>query len=126
VQQVAGDHVDELHRAAAADVGALLDQRRAQHALHRTHQPAVVTVDIGSDGGAAEVALGFVGAVEHRRRHGGLSVFQLDQRHAVGAGGQRDGGIGSAEVDGGEAGCGHGGSVWAAVVARPQQAGRGF
>ncbi len=38
--QVAGHHVAVAHRAAGADVGALVEQTRAEDALHRTHQTA--------------------------------------------------------------------------------------
>ena len=58
VPQVAGDHVEVAHRAAAADVGVLLDQRRAEHALHRAHQPAVDAVDVGRTAARPKSAFG--------------------------------------------------------------------
>ena len=107
VQQVAGDDVAEGDRAAGADVGVLLHQRRAEHALHRAHQAAVGAVDVGGDGGAA-VQLGqrvqvlALGDVEHGGGHraAALAVLRL-QRHELhaGGGGHGDGGVGGAEVD---------------------------
>jgi hypothetical protein len=63
VAQVAGDDLQKGHRMALAQVGALLDQRGAQHALHRAHQPALDAVHIGAQRGAAVQAIGrLVGA----------------------------------------------------------------
>jgi hypothetical protein len=87
VAQVAGDHIAVTHGAAAADVGALVQQAGAQDALHGTHQPAVDAFHIGCHGCAAVQALGVqllrrcVGAVEHRGGHGRLAGLQRHQAH---------------------------------------------
>ncbi len=108
VQQVAGDDVAEGHRAAGADVGVLLHQRRAEHALHRAHQAAVGAVDVGGDRGAAielgqRVQVLALGDVEHGRRHrlAAFAVLRLE-RHELhaGAGGDGHGRVGGAEIDG--------------------------
>ena len=83
--QIAGDDVAVAHGAAAADVGALVEQRGAEDALHRPHEAAFGTFDIGCQRGAAVQALGFqlmgrrIGAVEHRGGHGGESGLQRHQ-----------------------------------------------
>ena len=122
VLQVAGHDVEVLHTAAPARIGGLVDQRAAEDALHRAHQPPVQAVHICGHGGPAEGArraggLGRPGGrreVEHRRRHRHMAGFQFDQLHgrvavAVGIGarlaagpGDGDGGVGGAEVDGAE------------------------
>ena len=87
VGEVGGDDVEVAHGPAAADVGALLDQRAAEDALHRAHQPAVDAVDVGGDRGPAELAVrppvqAAVGGVEHGGRHRPLAGLELDQAHS--------------------------------------------
>ena len=105
VAQVADDHIEIAHRTATADIGGLLDQTAAEDALHRAHQATVQTVDVGGDGGTAELAgrpadVVALDAVEHRGRHRHMAGFQLDQPHRAGGVGDRDGGVGGSEVDG--------------------------
>ncbi len=123
VAEIGRDDVDEAHRPAGADVGALLDQRAAEDALHRAHQPAVEAVDIGGRGGAPELAHGrpvqrAVGGVEDGRRHRDEAGFELDQAHARLAR-HGDGRVGGAEIDGAKSRVRHG--RWAA---RPRPKGR--
>ena len=49
VFQMPHEHLDDLRERhlAASDTGLLLDQRRAEDRLQRTHQPAVGLPDIG-------------------------------------------------------------------------------
>ena len=86
VREVGGDDIEIAYGAAAADVGALLDERTAQNALHRAHQAALDAVDVGGDGGPAEFAARLLvarpfGGVEDGRRHGRVAGLELDQTH---------------------------------------------
>ena len=47
--QIARKHIAVADRMAGTQIGALLDQRRAEDALHRAHQPAVGAFDIRGD-----------------------------------------------------------------------------
>jgi hypothetical protein len=105
VRHVATDDIEVLHGAAATDVRRLLDQRAAEHALHRSQQTTLEPVDIGGDCGAAElaglaVAVVAVGVVEHRRRHGRVLALERHQAKTRRALAHRHRGVGGAEIDG--------------------------
>ena len=103
--QVAGQHVGVGQLAARTDLGLTTDQVRTEQGLHRAHQSPVVPVHIGLQGRATEGARRAVGIVRPLRkvkncgRHGRLVALERQQAHAAGVG-QRDRGIGGAEIDG--------------------------
>ncbi len=86
MQQIAGDHVEIFDTAAATGIGGLVDQCRAENALHRSHQPAIEAIDIRCNCGSAEgprrpVKVAAFDKIEHRGRHRRVAGFKLDQLH---------------------------------------------
>ena len=107
--QVAGQHLAVADRMAGADIGALVEQGRAEDALHRAHQAALDTLDIGRQRGAPIQASGGLvrrqafDDVEHRGRHGRVAGFDFQQAHRSARQAwcwHGDTGVGGAEVDG--------------------------
>ena len=85
-------------QGASADLGLAVDQARAQQALQRPHQAAIVAFQVLGQRITTEVGAALVGIEEHRRRQGRPAVLERNQGwHARTQ--PADGGVRRAEVD---------------------------
>ncbi len=96
--QETGNDVAKGNRLAMHG-GALVDERAAQQALERPHQPAFIARQVTLHGGAAERRAAVLVGEEQRGGQGGGAVFE--RQHAAAAIRQRHGHgrVGGAEVD---------------------------
>ena len=97
------ERADELRQQVAVaqrtpqHLGLAIDQRRAEQALERAHQPAFAAFQVSRQRRAAEMDGIFLGVEEYRRGQGGLAAFQRQQGSLAGTA-PADGGVGRAEV----------------------------
>ena len=79
--------------------GLVLQQRAAQQALERAHQPPLLAFEVLGHGVAAVMGAQFLGMEEQGRGHGQHLAFQRNQAGRVGADTQRHRRVGGAEIN---------------------------
>ena len=96
--QESRDDVEEADRAVVDD-GGLEQQRTAQQAFQRAHQPALGAAQVMCQRIAAEMGAALLGVVEHGGRHGQRLAFERNQTGQALVVGPGHGRVGSTEVD---------------------------
>ncbi|MNL24133.1 hypothetical protein D3C87_1455560 [compost metagenome] len=92
-----GQQLAEGH-GLAHDLGAVVHHRRAEQALERAHQPALVAGQVVAQRGAPVADQRVLCVEEDHRRQRGLAIFQRQQHRLVGAQPAYRG-VGGAEVE---------------------------